>query len=402
MAGDRYVLLGLARPRASWFRRVAQWSTSGALPVEFLKCVSVEEVRARLASGRPVSAVLVDGRLPSVDRDLLAAAACPVIVVDAAPTRHDWKSLGAAAVLPEDVERDELLGVLAAIAVLVGRVTSAELDDAPADPPWSLAPVVAVCGTGGTGASTVAAALAQGIDGDVVLADLALRADQAVLHDVRDVAPALQELVDAHRSARPSPEEVRGLTFHVVERHYHLLLGLRSASQWTAVRRRAFEVAFQSLRAAFEVVVCDVTGDLEPEDERTHLAGTAVRAADAVFAVGRPGVKGVHSLVRLLHELAGGGVERERIVPVLNVAPRHPRARAEITSALAELAPGVGAPVFLPERKVEQALRDVVPLPSPLPAALASAYDAVLRRAGSAMVLEGEPELVAPGSLGLA
>lgn len=31
MAGDRYVLLGLARPRADWFREVARWATSAAV-----------------------------------------------------------------------------------------------------------------------------------------------------------------------------------------------------------------------------------------------------------------------------------------------------------------------------------------------------------------------------------
>ena len=37
MAGERYVVLGLAHPRATWFRDLARWSTSGAvLIVAFL------------------------------------------------------------------------------------------------------------------------------------------------------------------------------------------------------------------------------------------------------------------------------------------------------------------------------------------------------------------------------
>ena len=31
MSGDRYVVLGLARPRAEWFRRVGQWSTTAVV-----------------------------------------------------------------------------------------------------------------------------------------------------------------------------------------------------------------------------------------------------------------------------------------------------------------------------------------------------------------------------------
>ena len=64
MAGARYVLLGLAQARSGWFRDVAQWATTGAIAAEFIKCVSAEEVRARLAGGRPFSALLVDATCP--------------------------------------------------------------------------------------------------------------------------------------------------------------------------------------------------------------------------------------------------------------------------------------------------------------------------------------------------
>ncbi|MBV9660057.1 MAG: hypothetical protein JO337_02755, partial [Acidimicrobiales bacterium] len=60
MAAERYVLLGLAPPRTGWFESVAQWTMSASIAAEFVKCVSAEEVRARLASGRQHSALLVD------------------------------------------------------------------------------------------------------------------------------------------------------------------------------------------------------------------------------------------------------------------------------------------------------------------------------------------------------
>jgi hypothetical protein len=423
MAGDRYVLLGLARPRADWFRDVAQWATSAAIPAEFLKCVSAEEVRARLAAGRTYSAVLLDGSLPAVDRDLLEAArdaGCAVLVVDDGRVPRDWLALGAAAVLPPTIRREALLDVLASHTTMVGRAGTGSLDDGGAlDVPLSFGAVAAVCGPGGTGASTVAAALAQGLGsagthGDVLLADLALHAEQAMLHDVRDVVPGLQELVEAHRSRRPTDDELLSLTFHVVERRYHLLLGLRRARYWSTVRPRSFEAAFDSLRRRFDVTVCDVTADFEGEDEggsvdveeRNLLARTAVRSADIVFAVGRPGAKGLHALVRVLADLAVAGVPAGRVVPVVNLAPRQPRARAEIAAALADLAvPAMGggrtvAPIFLPSRRIEDAVRDVAPMPSPLPASLAAAFDATLRRLGPAAApAPAEPELVAPGSL---
>jgi hypothetical protein len=416
MAADRYVLLGLARPRAEWFRAVGQWATSGALPAEFLKCVSVEELRARLAAGRPYSAAILDGAIPAVDRDVLAAAreaGCVVVVVDDGRGARDWRALGAAAVLAPGFTREALLDVLASHAELVARRAAAAVEDGAAvhDLTEARATVVAVLGPGGTGASTVAAALAQGLDGPVVLADLALHAEQAMLHDVRDVVPGVQELVEASRARHLAADDVRALTFEVVERRYFLLLGLRRSRYWSTIRPRAFAAAFDALRRSFGVVVCDVSADLEAEEdagsvdvgERNVMARAAVLGADVVLVVGRSGVKGLHSLVRVVTDVVAAGVPPERVVPVVNMAPRSPKARAELTAALAELVqPATTAPpVFLPARRVEEALRDAVPLPSPLPATVAAATQAVLARVGPVdEPPAAEPELVVPGSLG--
>lgn len=424
MAGERYVVLGLARPRAEWFRSVARWSTSAALPVEFVKCVSPAEVRARLASGRLHSAALLDGTMPSVDRDLVAAvrdAGTVALVVDDGRARVDWSGLGATAVLSPALTREALLDALASLAPLVGDgelLVDGEVDQGLGV--WQ-AGLVAVCGPGGTGASTVAAALAQGLGTagpaleSVVLADLTLHAEQGMLHDVRDVVPGIQELVEACRSRRPTASEVQGLTFSVVERRYALLLGLRRARYWATLRPRAFEAALSALRRSFDVVVCDVTADFEGEDdagsadveERNTMARRAVQSADAVFAVGRPGVKGAHALVRVVVELVAAGVEPARVVPVVNAAPRSPRARAEMSRALADLVvPALGGratgpTVYLPRRRLEEALRDAVRLPAPLPETLAGAFRAALERLGpAAAIREAEPELVVPGSMG--
>src|SRR4051812_18903929 len=206
--GDRYVALGLARVRSNWFTEVGRWSTSAALPLEFLKCVTIEEVRARLRTGRPFSALLVDGSVPGFDRDLVDEAkscSCAVIVVDAGRSRRDWPALGATAVLTSDFGRDELLDILEEHAVRIGigieeRDAGSRTDDR-AVGAWR-GRLVAVTGPGGTGASTVAMALAQGLAADVRLADLvalvdlALDADQAMLHDAGDIVPGVQELVD--------------------------------------------------------------------------------------------------------------------------------------------------------------------------------------------------------------
>ena len=418
MAAERFVLLGVARARSLWFRSVAQWATSAALPAEFVKCVSTEELRAHLGSGRTFSAVLLDAGLPSVDRDVIAAARenrCAALVIDDGHAGRDWHALGATAVLPSTFTREQLLEVLSAHAVMIGTAQRGLSAAQPRDHGADRARVVAVCGPGGTGASTVAIALAQEFarDGSVVLADLALRAEQAALHDARDIAPGVQELVEAHRGRRPTTEEVLGLTFDVTERGYRLLLGLRRPRYWSALRPRAFEAAFGTLTATFDTVVCDVTADVEGEDsggsidveERNLMARTAVMRADAVVVVGSPGVKGIHALLRVVADLADFGVPAARVVPVINQAPRSPRARAEITAAVADLASvdgrPVSPPVFLPRRRVEAALRDGVPVPAPLGPLVAGAVRRILARATSRPRPDPrQPQPIAPGSLG--
>ena len=424
----RYVVLGLAQARSPWFRAVAQWSNAASIPVEFVKCMSPVELRAHLASGRAFSALIVDGALPALDRDLVDAAAeagCAVIVVDDLRVTRDWTALGASTVINPVFERKDLLDVLVVHASPIHRG-----DVVPgADPELAVragwrAKVAMVCGPGGTGASTASIALAQGLAEDlryggmVLLADLALHGEQAMLHDARDVVPGVQELVEAHRTARPPVEEIRSFTYDVEERRYQLLLGLRRSRSWAALRPRAFAAAFDALTRGWRAVVCDTDADLEGEDEggsvdveeRHLMARTAATSADVVFAVGSPGMKGVHALVRVLGELLDHDVPAARIVPVFNRAPKGGRPRAELASAVGSLLQGrpvaaaMPSPIFLPERRVDEALRDGVRLPSSLTAPLAGAFTAVAEGLPPRRAATGpgsrEPLLVAPGSLG--
>jgi hypothetical protein len=419
---ERFMLLGLARARSAWFAAVGQWAHSSSIPCGFVKCVSADEVRARLTSRRPFSALIADESLPDVDRDLIATArgaGVAVLIVGDGRVARDWIALGAASVLEPGFDRLVLLAALAEHAHPVPRDDASPFASTDASPaPWR-GKVVAVTGPGGTGASTAAIALAQSLGDDVrhgglvLLADLCLHAEQAMLHHARDVVPGIQELVDAHRGGTPAADEVRAIAFTVVERNYQLLLGLRRARFWTALRPRAFEAAFDSLCRAYRVVVCDIGADLEGEDaggsldveERHVMARTAALNADVIFVVGLPTMKGIHSLVRVVHDVLSAGVDAARIVPVLNQAPRSPRSRAGLTATIAELvAPAVGprsvaGPVFLPGKRIDDALRDGVRLPPGLGQPLAGAVGAVLGRTEGAKA-EGGPARVRPGSLG--
>jgi hypothetical protein len=429
--GERYVALGLAHARSGWFRELARWSTSGAIPVEFVKCVTIEELRARLASGRAFSAMLVDGSLSGVDRDLVddaRAAGCAVLIVDDGRTRRDWSALGASAVLPADVGRDELLDALEAHATAIGRGDALAVGDYGAAPAGSWrGRLVAVTGAGGTGASTAAMALAQGFAGDVrygglvLLADLALDADQAMLHDAGDVVPGVQELVEAHRNGHPAISEVRELMFTIPERRYDLLLGLRRHRDWVTIRPRAFEAALDSTRRAYKAVVADVDADLEGEqqcgsmdvEDRNLMARETAARADVVVVVGLPGPKGVHRMVRVIGALIEHHVDAAAILPVVNRAPRNPRVRAELTTTLAALTSGIvpaalPTPIFLVDRRrLDEAVRDATRLPDAFASTMAGAVSAMFDRQtappGTApwpATAGRQPVPVAPGSLG--
>jgi hypothetical protein len=385
MAAERWVLLGWARPRAAWFRSVGRWAGSASIPAELVTCLSADEVSARLSSGRRYSALLADAGLPGLDRDLLADAAragvAVFVVGQPGPVAASLVGADHAALLAPTFGRDDLLQALSERATMVGG--SATLPAALDEPSERSCPatLVAVCGPGGTGVSSVAASAAQafaarpGHAGRVLLADLALRAQQAMLHDAENLGPGVQELVEDHRTARPDMEQVWQTTFEVPARGYRLLVGLRHRSAWSALRPKAIEATIDGLLRAFAVVVADVDSDFEGEDlggsrdveERHHLARSSVLRADVVVAVGSPGLKGTHSLALLARDAVEHGVAPERLLLVVNRAPRNPRARAELGGALRSLTGPLGrlpGPLFLPERAMDAAFRRGSVLPA--------------------------------------
>jgi hypothetical protein len=425
MNHDRFVALGLARARAPWFTDVARWATSAALPLEFVKCLSGEEARARLHAGRAFSALLADGTLADLDRDLLDLAArqgCAVIVVDDPRVTRDWLALGASTVLPDDFDRDQLLAALHTYSRTISDATRPPVA-APNQPGTWRGSLVAVTGAGGSGTSTVSMALAQGLSDDtrhrgaVLLADLALDADQGLLHDVGEVVPGLPELVDAHRNGTPSLDALTRSTFVVPDRHYRLLLGLRRHRDWATLRPRALDATIANLQRTHRVVVADIDPDVEGErecgsievEERNLIARTVVARADLVVVVARPGFSGIHRLVRILSEMLEHGVPPERLLPLVNRAPRSPRAHAETTAALAALLrrarPDTAMlpnAIYLPDRRrLDQLQHDGTRLPAEVSRPLATAVAASLERVGLRELQAAEPEPITPGSLGV-
>ncbi len=435
---DRYVLLGLAPPRTGWFSRVAGWAASARLPAEFVRCVSLAEVNTRLQSARTHSALLIDAGMDGLDRDLFAVAGergCAVVVIDGPDQpRRDWRRLGAAGILAPTFAQDELTELLGDVALRVPTATSPGVDLPPPRPSGEQGRLIAMTGPGGCGTSVSAIALAQGLsategrlpraDGrpgprrrpSVLLADLCRNADQALYHDATDRAPGLPELVEAHRTGRPSTPEVLAQTFHVPDRGYRLLLGMRRPRNWVGLRTHAVAAALDSLQWLADVVIADLEPEVEGEPEtgsldvqdRHLLARSVVPRADLVLVVGTPTLHGIAGIVRTSVELLEVGVAPERLVPVANRSSRSPRRRGEVTATVSELlaaATGIRRGRFrpvlhVPERDPEPALRDGVALPTTVPRVLTEATLALLDRAAvpppRALT---EPTPISPGSL---
>jgi hypothetical protein len=178
------------------------------------------------------------------------------------------------------------------------------------------------------------------------------------------------------------------------------------------VRPRALDAALDGLRRSFRVVVADVDPDVEGEaecgsldiEERNALARTTLLNADVVVVVGLPGVKGLHSMLRVVRDLLAVGVDGSRLLPIVNRAPRSPRARAEITGALAQLVPetSLASPVYVGERRrLDDVARDGIRLPAALTQPVAGAVKALLERLpAAAPTAVDEPARITPGSLG--
>jgi hypothetical protein len=166
------------------------------------------------------------------------------------------------------------------------------------------------------------------------------------------------------------------------------------------------------------VVVADVDDDLEGErisgsldvEDRNAMARLVVQAADLVVVVGAPGMKGTHSLLRVVRDVLDHGVPGDRVLPVINRAPRSPRARAELARSFGDLlavsagSTGVPSPVHLPARRnLDELLRDGARFPEPWLAPVCGAAVAVLDRDTSERRIADrapEPVAIMPGSLG--
>lgn len=410
MSSPTYTILGLGRPRSLWFTSLTSWANSGALPASVTKCVSVGEVRQRLNSLQTFSVLLIEDSLLLSDVGLIEAAKVadvPVIVIGA--TSQDER---VAAHLPFDFSPSLLLNTLASNA----RVLSADVENVSAIveefASWR-GKLITVCGPGGTGASTTAMAIAQGLGarnldgGSVLLADLTRNTELAMLHDLTVSRTCIEDVIELHRVRKPDSDEIRSKAIGLADRGYYLLPGVLKQSSWASMSMMAIDNTLAGLQRSFLHVVADVTADFEGEEvagsidieERNALARMAATDSDLVVAVGHASTKGVHSLSRTIRELLALGVDAERIMPVVTLAPKSPLMKSEINRALAVLADSdeLAGAVFA-NVDPDPSVRDGIALPKKHAASMAASVEAFLTRLRDSR--RSEPEPIALGSIG--
>lgn len=403
----RHLLLGHAPPRNRWFADVGAWGSSAAIPVEFVRCVSAAELVERTQATAEATAVLVDGTAatPSLVT-AVSAAGVPLIVVDDDSgrwTRGRWTPGAVASVLHRDFTPRHLVDVLDGLARL--------REDPDVEQPGGEGArrdgrTVMVTGPGGAGASTVAAALAQGAarthGPPVLLADLCRHADQAMFHDARVLVPGVPELVDESRSNVVSSERLVSLTSEVPQRGYRLLLGMRRPHQWVGMQPDAVERALDAL-VSRGLMIADVEPDIEGESEagsvdiedRHRFARGLTIRADVLVVVTEPTMKGAFAAVSIAGDLVRLGGRPERVIIAVNRAPRTVRGRCALLPAVTTLlgdaldADDVGAVVALPRARIESAHRDNSALPARLCRTISAAVDARLAVVGSRAMRTG-------------
>ncbi len=372
----RHRVATVGRPGPAWPRAVARWGSGATLPLEATTCVSADELRALVADAS-VDLAIVEVGLPGVDRilaDEVRRAGTALAVVTTPLLTTAAERLDPDALLPADFDPDALAAVLHAHAR--SRSPRGTPPALAATPAAGAGPLLAVTGPGGAGSSTVAQALAieGAAHGRVVLADLDLEGDQHLRHGVAPGHDGLFELAEALRHTEAEgvePPTVR------LPGGYELLCGLRRRQEWTVLNATVADQVMATLQTPDTLVIADIGPDLDGRvesgsldlEERNALGRAAAERAAAVVVVGRWSTTGIHRLVRTLLDLEAHGLARDRLLPVLNHAPRRRTGRVAARRTLLALLDDLGsgswpAPICLThDRGIEPRLREARALP---------------------------------------
>ena len=281
-----------------------------------------------MASGQAFSAVIVDGGLPAVDRDLVDRArevGAAVIVVDDGRRRVDWAGMGVDAVLADPFDRADLLSVLLGCAPAIEGPAGDAGRAQPRHPRrvgeagwWRSPGPAARAPRRWPWPWPRASARRRAIRVWSCWPTWPCTPIRACSTTPATSCPGSRSWSRPTGSTCPAVDQVRAHVFDTGDRGYDLLLGLRRHRDWPVLRPRAVQACLDGLLRSYRLVVADLDPDLEGDDEvgsldveeRNVLARTAAGRADLVLVVAPPTVVGLRRLVLILDEWHRGGRRR--------------------------------------------------------------------------------------------
>ena len=349
---SQVLVLGFATAQSEWPRRVVDWTASGSLRADFAQCISPAEFVERLRSESGPTALLIDEATGDPTPEVLTALReheCLIFIVGVKGLPQ-WAEPGMLCLRPDFGQNELSRGLAARFATrehdrVAGEIPPFHRVDEPCD-----GALVAVCGRPGSGVSTTAIALAQGLAScdrsrrGVLLADLSWRADQALLHDAAAERPSIADLFETAAKRELAPGDIESLTFSVPQRGYDVLLGPVGGLDQSGIEGTSAQRALCAMRATYSVTVLDLDDEFaNPANRRGQgrvpaVDLDAVAAADAIVIVAVPSLTGLGGLVQAVHELHANGVPPSRVRPVLARIPRRRRLAGHARAADSRLA----------------------------------------------------------------
>lgn len=186
---------------------------------------------------------------------------------------------------------------------------------------------IGVLGVGGSGASTIAMAVAQSFAGEhrVNLIDLVVEGSQRMYHDIDIVQPGVAEAIAGSRVMNVGDDYFERFKIPILERGYLLMLSISHQSQLEALRRRDLGEAVERIKRTSDITIFDLDPDFatEPIREWATITPTApteevLREIDAVIIVVNEDYRSLHRGVNLGRRLIDEGFSTSQIAVINN------------------------------------------------------------------------------------
>ncbi len=186
---------------------------------------------------------------------------------------------------------------------------------------------IGVLGVGGSGASTIAMAVAQSFAGEhrVNLIDLVVEGSQRMYHDIDIVQPGVTEAIAGSRVMNVGDDYFERFKIPILERGYLLMLSISHQNQLEALRRSDLGEAIERLKRTSDITIFDLdpdfaSGSIRESATITPTAPTeeVLREIDAVIIVVNEDYRSLHRGVNLGRRLIDEGFSTSQIAIINN------------------------------------------------------------------------------------